>query len=57
METSGNLKTLAIWSEPNRPHICIEPWVGNEYAITDDLNCVKIKPGKSEEFMLKLVLS
>lgn len=57
METSENLKTLAIWSEPNRPHICIEPWVGNEYVITDDSNCVNIKPGQSEQFMLKLVIT
>ena len=57
METSENLKTLAIWSEPNRPHICLEPWVGPEYAIIDDANCVKIKPGGSEQFMLKLVIT
>ena len=57
VETSENLKTLAIWLEPNRPHICLEPWVGNEYAILDDSNCVKIKPGGSEQFMLKLVIT
>lgn len=57
METSENLKTLAIWSEPNRPHICLEPWVGPEYAILDDSKNITIRPGESETFTLKLVIN
>lgn len=54
MKTSLNLKILAIWSEPNRHHICIEPWVSGENAILDVQKCVKVKPGESETFSMKL---
>lgn len=52
--SSPNLKTLVIWSEPNRPHLCLEPWVGPVNAILDPNQRAEIRPGGSENFWMKI---
>ncbi len=52
-----SFKHLLLWTKPNAPYICIEPWVAlpdridSNQNITEKPDVVKILPGESKNFV------
>ncbi|WCT73254.1 aldose 1-epimerase family protein [Sphingomonas naphthae] len=61
--TFDDLPTLALWTKPGAPYLCIEPWQGiadpQAYAgdIVDKPGIVTIAPGESRRFTMTIALS
>jgi len=54
LEFSDNFKNLSYWSESEADYICIEPWVGVEGTMLNNLERVNLMPQKSARFWVKI---
>jgi len=55
IEVSDNFKYWMVWSESDKPFICIEPWVGKRNALLYSNERINVKPNSQIE--LKMFLS
>lgn len=54
INASGNLEIMQVWSEPNRPHVCFEPWVGDVNAILHEDERINIPPGETASVWMEI---
>ena len=54
LKSSPEFKKVVVWSEPDRPHLCIEPWVGDINAILHPEERINIEPGSSVRLWLEI---
>lgn len=47
IQSSDEFRKALVWSEPERPQVCIEPWTGDVDAILHEEERVNIQPGES----------
>jgi galactose mutarotase-like enzyme len=51
LSCSDNLKTLEIWTPPDRDLVCVEPWVGPSNTINTG-NRLDVPAGATERFWM-----
>jgi len=54
IEVSDNFKNWMVWSEPDKPFICLEPWVGKRNALLHPEERINIKPQMQVELSMCL---
>lgn len=54
IKSSPEFKRLVVWSEKDRPHLCIEPWVGDVNAILNPEQRIDIQPGDSTNLWMEI---
>ncbi|MCH7641278.1 hypothetical protein IID22_03715 [Patescibacteria group bacterium] len=54
IDSSSEFKTMMVWSEPNRPYVCLEPWVGDVNAILHEDQRLNIPPGETESLWMEI---
>lgn len=58
----GNFPHLGIWSKPNAPFVCIEPWqgtadqAGNKRDVFDKFGVLKLNPGESRRHFFSIII-
>ena len=56
LTVSENLKNWTVWSQPDKPFICIEPWVGKRNALLHPDERINIKPGGREKLWMNIMV-
>lgn len=54
MEASPEFKTMMVWSERDRNHVCFEPWIGDVNALLDPNTRIEIAPNDSKTLSLEI---
>lgn len=54
IESSDEFQKLIVWSEPERPHLCIEPWTRGVGAIINPQERIEIQAGKTANFSIEI---
>ncbi|RJR25275.1 hypothetical protein C4578_01795 [Candidatus Microgenomates bacterium] len=54
ISVKGKFNNWTVWSEPEKPFVCIEPWTGKPNAIFNPKERVEIKPNSKEFFSLRI---
>lgn len=54
IKSSDEFQKLVVWSEPERPHLCIEPWTRESRAILDPEQRIEIQPGETANFWIEI---
>jgi galactose mutarotase-like enzyme len=47
-------KNWSVWSEPDKPFVCVEPWTGGINAIFNPKERIEIQPNGEEVFSIKI---
>ena len=54
LKSSPEFQRLVVWSEPDKPHLCVEPWTRDVNAILDPTERIEIQPGESKDFWIEI---
>ena len=54
IKSSEEFQILVVWSEQDRPHLCIEPWTREANAILDPEERIEIQPGETANFWIEI---
>ena len=54
IKSSEEFQILVVWSELERPHLCIEPWTREANAILDPEQRIEIQPGETANFWIEI---
>ena len=54
IKSSAEFQILVVWSEQDRPHLCIEPWTRETNAILDPEEKIEILPGETANFWIEI---
>lgn len=54
IQASPELKTLMVWSEPDRDHVCFEPWTGGVNALLDSDKRLEVVPDESPTLFIEI---
>lgn len=54
IQASTEMKTMVIWSEPERDHVCFEPWTGDVNALLDPNTRIEVAPNESKTLSLQI---
>lgn len=54
IKSSDEFKRLVVWSELDRPHLCIEPWTREANAILDPEERINLEPGASTSLWVEI---
>jgi len=54
LKSSPEYKKLVVWSEPDRPHLCVEPWIGNINTILNPQERISLEPGRSTSLWIEI---
>lgn len=54
IKSSEEFQKLIVWSEPDRPHLCIEPWTRGVGAIVDPQERIEVQPDETLDLWIEI---